>query len=187
MAYRKKPVHALQLWLNLPAENKMVEPNYQDLRGDNVPVIHLPGVEVRVFSGRSGNIEAIARVSKYVPVVMLDVRLDGSSGHDNDWPSFTQEIPAGDEGFVYVLSGQAYFSSKRTSVSAGQVGHLAHTSAYDGRTTLSVLAKKPTRFLLWTGKPLRQPVVARGPFVMNTENQIAEAFEEEGKPASDRN
>ena len=109
---------------------------------------------------------------------MLDVRLDGSSGHDNDWPSFTQEIPAGDEGFVYVLSGQAYFSSKRTSVSAGQVCHLAHTSANDGRTTLSVLAKKPTHFLLWTGKPLRQPVVARGPFVMNTEDQIAEAFED---------
>ena len=79
---------------------------------------------------------------------------------------------------MYVLSGQAYFSSKGTSVSAGQVGHLVDTSAYDGGTTLSVLAKKPTRFLLWTGKPLRQPVVARGPFVMNTENQIAEAFED---------
>ena len=85
------------------------------------PVSRDPGIEVRVFSGRSGNIEAIARVSQYVPVIMLDVRLDGSSGHDNDWTSFTQEIPAGDEGFVYVLSGQAYFSSKRTSVSAGQV------------------------------------------------------------------
>jgi redox-sensitive bicupin YhaK (pirin superfamily) len=178
MAYRKKPVHALQLWLNLPAENKMVEPNYQDLRGDDVPVIHRPGVEVRVFSGRSGNIEAIPTVSKYVPVTMLDVRLGGSSNHDNDWTSFTQEIPAGDEGFVYVLSGQAYFSSKRTSVTAGQVGHLAHTSAYNGPTTLSILAKELTRFLLWTGKPLRQPVVTRGPFVMNTENQIAEAFED---------
>jgi quercetin 2,3-dioxygenase len=176
MAYLKQRVHALQLWLNLPAENKMVEPNYQDLLGDKVPIIRGPGVEVRVFSGRSGNIEAIPRVSKYVPVTMLDVRLHGS--HDNDWTSFTQEIPAGDEGFVYVLSGQAYFSSNRTLVSAGQVGHLAHTSMIDGPTTLSVWAKKPTRFLLWTGKPLRQPVVARGPFVMNTENQIAEAFED---------
>jgi redox-sensitive bicupin YhaK (pirin superfamily) len=144
-----------------------------------VPVINRPGVEVRVFSGRSENIEAIPSVSKYVPVTMLDVRLDGSSGgHYNDWISFTQEIPTGDEGFVYVLSGQAYFSSKRTAVSAGQVGHLAHTSANDGRTTLSVLTEKPTHFLLWTGKPIRQPVVARGPFVMNTETQIAEAFED---------
>ena len=179
MAYRKKPVHALQLWLNLPAEYKMVQPNYQDLRGDNVPVIHRPGVKVRVFSGRSENIGTIPRVSKYVPVTMLDVRLDGgSSGYDNGWTSFTQEIPAGDEGFVYVLSGQAYFSSKRTSVSAGQVGHLAHTRENDGRTALSVLVKKPTHFLLWTGKPIKQPVVARGPFVMNTETQIAEAFED---------
>jgi quercetin 2,3-dioxygenase len=88
-----------------------------------VRVIHRPGVEVRVFSGRSENIEAIPRVSKYVPVTMLDARLAGSSsGHDNDWTSFTQEIPAGDEGFAYVLSGQAYFSSKRTLVSASQVG-----------------------------------------------------------------
>jgi quercetin 2,3-dioxygenase len=72
----------------------------------------------------------------------------------------------------------AYFSSKRTSVSAGQVGHLAHTSLIDGPTKLNVTTKEPMRFLLWTGRPLRQPVVARGPFVMNTENQIAEAFED---------
>jgi redox-sensitive bicupin YhaK (pirin superfamily) len=178
MAYRKQPVHTLQLWLNLPAENKLVEPNYQDLRGDKVPVIRGPGVEVKVFSGTSGNIEAKPRVSKYVPVTMLDVHLDDGSSNHNDLTSFTQEIPAGDEGFVYVLSGQAYFSSNRTSVSAGQVGHLARTSVTSGRTTLSVWAKKPTHFLLWTGKPLQQPVVARGPFVMNTEKQIAEAFED---------
>jgi quercetin 2,3-dioxygenase len=101
----------------------------------------------------------------------LDVRLDG-----DDSTSFTQEIPAGDEGFVYVVSGQGYFGSNDTLVSAGQVGHLAHSSTTDGPTTLSVLAKEPTRFLLWTGKPLQQPIVARGPFVMNTESQIMEAF-----------
>jgi redox-sensitive bicupin YhaK (pirin superfamily) len=180
MAYRKKPVHVLQLWLNLPAENKMVEPNYQDLRSDNVPVIHRPGVEVRVFSGRSGNIEGSSGVSRYVPVTMLDVRLDSttsnSSGGGNDETLFTQELPAGDEGFVYVLSGRAQFSSDGTSVSAGQVGHLAHTKVVDGPTKLNVIAKEPLHFLLWTGRPLRQPAVARGPFVMNTEKQILEAF-----------
>jgi quercetin 2,3-dioxygenase len=171
LAHRKQQVHTLQLWLNLPAENKMVEPTYQDLRGDDVSVMLEPGVEVRVFSGRSGSIEATSKVSKYVPVTMLDVRLDGDES-----TSFTQEIPAGDEGFVYVVSGQGYFGSNDTLVSAGQVGHLAHSSTTDGPTTLSVLAKEPTRFLLWTGKPLQQPIVARGPFVMNTESQIMEAF-----------
>lgn len=171
MAHHKQPVHTLQLWLNLPAENKMVEPGYQDLRGDKVPVWRESGVEVRVFSGRSGNIEGPAGVTKHVPVTMLDVRLNGVGD-----TSFTQELPAGDEGFVYFLSGQGQFSSDGTSVGAGQVGHLAHTNMIDGPTRLDVIAKEPTRFLLWTGRPLRQPVVAHGPFVMNTESQIAEAF-----------
>jgi quercetin 2,3-dioxygenase len=102
---------------------------------------------------------------------MVDIRLDGDEG-----TSFTQEIPPGDEGFVYAVSGQGYFGSTGTVISAGQVGHLAHTSTTHGATMLSVSAKEPTRFLLWTGRPLRQPIVARGPFVMNTESQIAEAF-----------
>ena len=72
--------------------------------------------------------------------------------------------------------GVAIFSSNDTLVSAGQVGHLTHTSTTDWLTILNVLAKEPMRFLLWTGKPLRPPGLARGPFVMNTEGQIAEAF-----------
>jgi quercetin 2,3-dioxygenase len=83
---------------------------------------------------------------------------------------------AGDEGFVYAVSDQGYFSTNGTLVSAGQVGHLTHTSTTHGATMLSVSAKEPTRFLLWTGRPLRQPIVVRGPFVMNTVSQIAEAF-----------
>ncbi|MBV9666749.1 MAG: pirin family protein, partial [Nitrososphaeraceae archaeon] len=62
MAHNKQQAHTLQLWLNLPAENKMVEPTYQDLRGDKAPVRREPRVEARVFSGRSGNVEAIPRV-----------------------------------------------------------------------------------------------------------------------------
>lgn len=171
MAHNKQQVHTLQLWLNLPAGSKMVEPAYQDLRGDKAPIRREPGVEARVFSGRSGNVEAIPRVSNYLPVTMVDIRLDGDEG-----TSFTQEIPPGDEGFVYAVSGQGYYSSNGTLVNAGQVGHLTHTSTTHGATMLSVSAKEPTRFLLWTGRPLRQPIIARGPFVMNTESQIAEAF-----------
>jgi redox-sensitive bicupin YhaK (pirin superfamily) len=171
MAHKKQQVHTLQLWLNLPSESKMVEPTYQDLRADKVPVKREPGIEARVFSGRSRNVEAIPKVSNYVPVTMLDVRLDGDEG-----TSFTQEIPPEEEGFVYVVSGQGHFSSNDTLVIAGQVGHLTHTITTDRPTILNVSAKQPMRFLLWTGKPLRQPIIARGPFVMNTESQIVEAF-----------
>ena len=175
MAHRKEPVHVLQLWLNLPARNKMVEPSYQDLRGDRVPVLREDGVEVKVFSGRSENISATPRVSRYVPVTMLDIRLDGGRS-DGRATSFSQEIPAGEEGFVYVISGQAYFNPSDTLVSAGQVGHLARLDAVDGSSLLKVTAKEPTRVLLLTGPPLREPVTAYGPFVMNNESQIRQAF-----------
>ena len=59
--------------VHLPAENKLVEPGYHDLHGDKVPVRREPGIVVRVLSGRSGDIEAIPRMSKYVLVTILDV------------------------------------------------------------------------------------------------------------------
>ncbi|MEO9320720.1 MAG: pirin-like C-terminal cupin domain-containing protein [Nitrososphaera sp.] len=67
------------------------------------------------------------------------------------------------------------FGSEGKLVSAGQIGHLSRAGS-DAPTRLSVTANEPMRFLLWTGRPLRQPVVAHGPFVMNTQSQIAEAF-----------
>jgi redox-sensitive bicupin YhaK (pirin superfamily) len=168
MAYRSQSVHALQLWVNLQAEDKMVKPSYQDLRSDQIPIRRENGIEVRVFSGQSGNVKRLA--ANHVPVTMLDVRFDYSNA------SFTQELPAGQEGFVYVVAGQGRFGENGRYVSAGQIGHLAHTNINDGSTRFTVTAIEPTKFLLWTGQPLHQPVVAHGPFVMNTQDQINEAF-----------
>jgi redox-sensitive bicupin YhaK (pirin superfamily) len=171
MAYNKQPVHTLQLWLNLPSDKKMVEPKYQDLHGDLMPIRHEPGVEVKVFSGQSGGVKGPA--SNYVLVTMLDISIKGDNDFDS---SFSQEIPAGQEGFVYALSGQGTFGHDAISVVAGQIGHLAKTNLRDGPTRLTVNSKEPSRFLLWTGQPLHEPVVAHGPFVMNTRAQIVEAF-----------
>ena len=186
MAHNKQPVHTLQLWLNLPSDKKMVEPKYQDLRGDLVPIRHEPGIEVKVFSGQSGGVKGPTTAANYVPVTMLDVSVIGE-GDDYSSSSFIQEIPAGQEGFVYVLSGQVIFGSEGIPIRAGQVGQLAKTDPRDGPTRLIVNSPSPSfsskekekelsRFLLWTGQPLHEPVVAHGPFVMNTRAQIVEAF-----------
>src|SRR4051794_28793921 len=184
MAYNKNPVHTLQLWINLPADKKMIEPRYQDLRGDQVPVRKEEeeeeeehgGLEVRIFSGRSGNIKGPETVANHVPITMLDVVIKKNKG-----APFTQEIPAGQEGFVLILSGQGRFGKDSTSIKTGQIGHLSKTDKNEGPTNLTVVAdeKSPSsllRFLLWTGQPLHQPVVAYGPFVLNTREQIDEAF-----------
>ena len=84
----------------------------------------------------------------------------------------------------YIQRGDTWFMQKRLCKGLNRTviwqsvhaGHLAHTNVVDGPTRLNVTAKEPMRFLLWTGRPLRQPVVAHGPFVMDTEEQIAEAF-----------
>lgn len=172
MAYRKQPVHTLQLWVNLPASQKFVEPKYQDLRGDQVPVRKENGIYARVFSGQSGNVRGPA--ANHVPVTMLDVRL--TINENIKTVTFVQEIPAGDEGFIYVIEGQGSLGLDKTNVSAGQIAHLKHTDITNGSTRLTVVAKENLRFLLWTGQPLHEPVVSRGPFVMNTQEQIVEAF-----------
>ena len=178
MGYNKKPVHTLQLWVNLPADKKMIEPRYHDLRRDQIPVRIEEGkgngLEIIVFSGRSGNVKGPETVANHVPITMLDVIMK------KEGALFTQEIPAGQEGFIFVLSGQGKFGKDKTSIKVGQIGHLSKTSKNEGPTNLTVTADEkspsPLRFLLWTGQPLHQPVVAYGPFVMNTREQIDEAF-----------
>ena len=113
MAYNKNPVHTLHLWFNLPADKKMIEPQYQDVRGDQVTVRKEEqhgGLEVRKFSGRSGNVRGLETVSNQAPITMLDVVIKNNEG-----ASFTQEIPAGQEGFVLILSGQRSFGKDNSN------------------------------------------------------------------------
>ncbi|MDI2126480.1 pirin family protein [Yinghuangia seranimata] len=172
-AYRGEPVHLLQLWVNLPAAHKMDEPRYQDLRADAMPVHREDGVEVRVFSGRSG--DAVGPAFNVVPVTMLDGTLAAGATYD-------QDVPADQNGFVYVLSGAGRFGPDATPAKAGQVVHLepAPTRGVDEDAapgTLRIAADDPDglRFVLWTGRPVREPVAAYGPFVMNTRREIEQA------------
>jgi redox-sensitive bicupin YhaK (pirin superfamily) len=173
LAHGRRPVHTLQLWLNLPADRKLTDVRYQDLRGGEMPVRRQPGAVARVYSGRSGDV--LGPAANHVPVTMLDVRVDPGA-------SFTHEVPAVDNGFVYVIEGRGRFGQGRTPVSATQVGHLAASDAAGGSGGSARLVaradgeKQPLRFLYWSGPPLREPVVAYGPFVMNSPEQIAQAF-----------
>jgi redox-sensitive bicupin YhaK (pirin superfamily) len=171
-AYQGKPVHMLQLWINLPAAHKTDEPRYQDLRGAAVPVRREEGVEVRVFSGKSGEVAGPA--VNVVPITMVDASLDPGA-------AFTQEVPSDQNGFAYVLSGSGRFGPDATAAKAGQVVHLAPGDAAGGGApdALRVAADgEGLRFVLWTGRPVREPVAAYGPFVMNTRAEIARAVED---------
>ena len=161
MPHGGEQAHTLQLWLNLPAKMKMIPARYQDQRLSEVPVRELPGGEVRVYAGRSG---------------------DASHAHGSDWPmwlmeirlekgrSLLQEVPTEHRGFVYVLDGKASIGGKE--VKAGDVAWFEPGKG----DALSIAALERFRGLLFSGAPIDEPVVAYGPFVMNTKQEIQQAF-----------
>ncbi|WP_405494555.1 pirin family protein [Nocardia sp. NBC_00511] len=163
-AFEGRQVHTLQLWLNLPATDKLTEPTYQDLRAADMPTRVEPGAVVKVFSGRSGEVSGPAR--NHVPVTMIDAVLEPDATLDH-------EIPAMQEGFAYVLRGSGEFA--RDTAHAGQVVRLEPSTGQPNVLQVRNTGSQPLQFLLWTGVPLHEPVAMGGPFVMNTRAELQQA------------
>jgi quercetin 2,3-dioxygenase len=160
-------VHSLQLWVNLPAADKMTAPRYQDLAGDAVPARREPGAELRVFSGASGGVTAPTK--NFAPVTMVEIRLDPDA-------SVRQDLPADYNAVLVVLEGEGAIGAGSTHMTAGDVAWLTRGDGAEASETAIRAGRKPFRALLYAGRPLREPVVARGPFVMNTEAEIDQAY-----------
>ncbi|MEH7484260.1 pirin family protein [Neobacillus drentensis] len=159
-------VHSLQLWVNLPREHKMAEPRYQNLRAKDMPVREEDGVLIRIFSGSSGGIQSTTK--NYVPVTMVEINLQPGA-------TVTQDLPGDYNGFMYVLEGKGQFGKSKTEAEKGNVLLLGIGDA--GQTSeVTITARESLRVLLYAGKPLNEPIVARGPFVMNTEEEIRQAY-----------
>jgi redox-sensitive bicupin YhaK (pirin superfamily) len=154
------PVHTLQLWLNLPAKMKMIPARYQDQRLADTPVRKIEGGEVRVYAGRSGEVEH-GHGSDY-PMWLLDIALRSLA-------EVSQEVPTSYRGFVYTLKGKATISGQ--AVRQGEVAWFE-----PGEGDLSIEAEEDFRGLLFAGEPIRERAVAYGPFVMNSEQEIQQAF-----------
>jgi quercetin 2,3-dioxygenase len=160
--------HSLQLWVNLPAAEKFTEPRYQDLVGQAMPIRREPGAEVVVYSGTSATI--VSTTKNHVPVTMLKLCLLAGA-------RVQQGLPGDYNAFVVVLDGAGYIGADRTPVRQGEVAWLTfNDSSLMTETTFAAVGGERLEALLFAGRPLREPVRARGPFVMNTEAQIEQAF-----------
>ena len=111
-------VHSLQLWINLPASQKMTAPRYQDLVGDGVPVRREPGAEIKVFSGASGGVTAPTK--NFVPVTLVEFRLEPGA-------AVRQDLPADYNAFVVVLEGEGAIGEAGRKVVAGDVAWLTRS------------------------------------------------------------
>jgi redox-sensitive bicupin YhaK (pirin superfamily) len=163
------PVHALQLWLTLPMADRWTTPAIQHLRLDAIPRRRMPGVEVRLYSGVSGEYSATTR--NQVPVTLADIQMTCGS-------VFSQEAPTWYNGFVYILRGAARFGVGATLLHEGQIGWLDRPDE-DCRALLSVAAgENGVRFIFAAGQPQHDPIVTYGPFVADSQSEIYRLYRE---------
>lgn len=162
-----KTVHSLQLWVNLPRDQKMAEPRYQDILGASAPLRKEDGVTYKVFSGASGDIKSPTK--NHALVTMVEIIIDSGS-------TASQDIPSDYNGFIYILEGSGTFGSTATKAQKGEVLLLDTIKENTPDSEIEIQATEKLRVLLFAGKPLKEPVVAKGPFVMNTEEEIKQAY-----------
>ena len=155
-----------QLWVNLPARNKMTEPRYQDIPASAIPEVQAEGgVTIRVITGEAqgirGPVEGIATSPLYLDVLV-------PAGRTYEHPT-AQEHNA----LAYVYEGAGEVGGER--VEAGELAVLSRNGEEAVRLTAS---EGPMRVLLLAAKPLEEPLARYGPFVMNTRAEIEQAFED---------
>jgi redox-sensitive bicupin YhaK (pirin superfamily) len=157
-----------QLWVNLPARDKMTAPRYQDIPADRIPEVTLgDGVRARVIAGEAGGargpVEGIVSQPLY-----LDVTMAPRS-------RLVHGLPAGHSAFVHVYEGGVTVGPEDggRALHAGQLAVLG-----DGERLTVATDDVAARFLLVAARPLREPIARYGPFVMNTREEIAQAVQD---------
>ena len=159
------PFEMVQLWVNLPASQKMTPARYQAILDAQIPAVALPGGAGRVrviagsFDGRQGPAHS------FTPMNVLDMRL--AAGH-----RLQLAQPEGWSTLVVVLAGTVQINDG-TTLGAAEMASLSTQG-----TQLTLAAQEDAKLLLLAGKPIAEPVVGYGPFVMNSEQQIAQAIDD---------
>jgi len=159
-------MEGFQLWLNLPAQRKMIPAWYRDIPATEIPVAQADGVQVHVIAGQALGV-AGAMQREVTEPLYLDIHLQPGA-------RFSQTLAATHNAFVYVYRGALDIAG--TAVPAQRMAILANTAGSDG--VVLQAGDAPTRALLIAGRPLKEPIAQYGPFVMNTRAELMQAVED---------
>jgi len=160
--------HAVQIWINLPKKKKMIEPNYQNIRAEQIPILRPDeGVTIKLLSGKIFGAEG--PVKNQMPILYAHLIL--SPGQT--WS--TSEIPNGWTTLAYVLSGNGTVSNSELLSRTDLVQLEESTGEIQFRNS-----SKTEEFgvLLLSGEPLQEPIERMGPFVMNTKRELEQAYDD---------
>ncbi|CCQ17936.1 Pirin-like protein [Rhodococcus sp. AW25M09] len=160
--------HGVQLWVNLPRENKMAHPRYQDITGSKVALASSPdgGALVRIIAGEIAGMQGPG--STYTPIAL---------SHSTIAPGATLSLPWNRDfnALVYVLAGEGTVGAEKRPVRMGQTALFGRGDTIE--VSASAVGDSLEVFVLG-GKPIREPVAMAGPFVMNTKSEVLQAFED---------
>ena len=183
-------VEGFQIWINLPRSLKMIPPRYQEIAANTLPVVEVPHPQgdafpkssVKVIAGSYGGANAV--IETRVQISFFDVRLQPGA-------SVTLDVPRGQVGLVYTYRGECVVGEKRAVMPEGVFGTLADgdtltITAADNAPLVSIPAphrdvragseEAAVGVLVVFGEPIDEPIARNGPFVMNTEEEIRQAF-----------
>ena len=165
-----------QLWLNLPSKLKMSDPGYTDLPDATIPVVSTEGgVKVKVVAGVVAGVEGAIGNGRRdtTDPYYLDIHMPANA-------RFEQDVPDGHNAFVYVYEGDVTIGNPGTTGSSAprpvRHGEMAILASGSGARSVVVETAAPARLLLIAGRPLGEPIAQYGPFVMNTQDELRQAF-----------
>jgi redox-sensitive bicupin YhaK (pirin superfamily) len=153
-------MQGFQLWVNLPAKDKMIAPRYQDIEPGRIPEVETNGARVRVIAGSYGSVRGPVQADATAPLY-LDVLLEDGE--------FQADVPLEHNAFVYVYEGSLDIGGR--AVARGELAVLR-----GGDSVAASAGDAGARFILVAGRPLKEPVARYGPFVMNRPEEIQQAM-----------
>jgi redox-sensitive bicupin YhaK (pirin superfamily) len=155
-------LQGFQLWVNLPRRDKMIDPRYQELTGGCIPTVRNGGATVRIIAGESSGEKG--SIETRIPIVYLHLTLEPGAEH-------VQLIPRNQNAFAYIINGETSAAREGDVIVFSNDGDVV-------RISNPALAKQEANVLLISGEPLNEPVARYGPFVMNTRQEVVQAFED---------
>ncbi|UCE06355.1 MAG: pirin family protein [bacterium] len=160
-------MRGFQLWVNLPASHKMMDPRYRDVRKETIPEFSPnPDVKIKIIAGEMNGTKGPVQ-DLVVDTEYFDITLSPDT-------EFEKQVKSDYKVFAFVFEGSGYFDPDEKELIRGD-----HLVVFDNGDKVKISTKdKSVRFLFITGQPLNEPIAWRGPIVMNTDEELAVAFQE---------
>ena len=159
----------LQLWLNLPKKHRSATPRVQDLPLEHVPLLSDKGVQIRLYSGALSGLRS--PVQNYTPVIIADITIEAGI-------TTVQQLPANYNTFLYVIKGNVQVGEDEKLLNQNQVGWLDLAGDISESELKLTAGEEGVRLVLYAGKPTGENIIAYGPFIADSSEDIKRLYRE---------